>query len=121
MPSPATVAAFIALVESNDHVAAIEQYYAPDASMRENGDEPRRGRDGLVARERAFLGMWARIDSRRLGPVLIDGDHVAIHWRFEFTPAEGPSRVMEEIAWQRWEGDRVVEERFFYNPAQMAG
>ena len=65
-------------------------------------------------------GCGPRIDSRHLGPALLDGDHVAIHWRFEFTPAEGPSRVMEEIAWQRWEGDRVVEERFFYNPAQVA-
>jgi len=26
---------------------------------------------------------------------------------------------MEEIAWQRWQGDKIVEERFFYNPAQL--
>jgi hypothetical protein len=26
---------------------------------------------------------------------------------------------MEELAYQRWEGDRVVEERFFYDPKQL--
>jgi hypothetical protein len=25
---------------------------------------------------------------------------------------------MEELAYQRWEGDRIAEETFFYDPAQ---
>ncbi len=25
---------------------------------------------------------------------------------------------MEELAWQRWEGERIAEEQFFYDPAQ---
>jgi hypothetical protein len=25
---------------------------------------------------------------------------------------------MEEIAWQRWDGERIAEEQFFYDPAQ---
>jgi hypothetical protein len=25
---------------------------------------------------------------------------------------------MEELAYQRWEGERVAEEQFFYDPAQ---
>jgi hypothetical protein len=27
---------------------------------------------------------------------------------------------MEELAYQRWDGERVVEETFFYDPAQLA-
>lgn len=26
---------------------------------------------------------------------------------------------MEELAYQRWEGEQIVEEQFFYDPAQM--
>jgi hypothetical protein len=26
---------------------------------------------------------------------------------------------MEELAYQRWEGERIAEERFFYDPAQL--
>jgi len=25
------------------------------------------------------------------------------------------------VAWQRWHGDQIVEERFFYDPRQMSG
>jgi hypothetical protein len=31
------------------------------------------------------------------------------------------SRSLEEIAWQRWEGERIAEETFFYDPRQLAG
>ena len=32
----------------------------------------------------------------------------------------GYSRTrMEELAYQRWDGDRIVEENFFYDPAQL--
>ena len=60
MPDRHVVEAFVATVESNDHVGAIERFYAPDASTRENQGEPRRGRDQLAARERATLAKFAR-------------------------------------------------------------
>ena len=51
MPSPETLSRFIAKVESNAHDVAIEEFYTPEASMQENEQPPRKGRDGLVARE----------------------------------------------------------------------
>jgi len=42
-----------------------------------------------------------------------------IRWQFEFVPASGPTRRMDELAYQLWKGDKIVEERFFYDPAQM--
>jgi ketosteroid isomerase-like protein len=41
-----------------------------------------------------------------------------IHWTFVFTRIDGRSFRMEELALQRWRGDRVAEERFFYDPEQ---
>ncbi|PMW26743.1 polyketide cyclase, partial [Pseudomonas sp. MPR-E5] len=26
---------------------------------------------------------------------------------------------LEEIAWQTWQGDKLIEERFFYDPKQV--
>ena len=43
MPSRATVDAFIAQVVSGDHVGAIRDWYAEDATMQENQAEPRAG------------------------------------------------------------------------------
>jgi len=122
MPDRHVVEAFAAAVESNDHVGAIERFYAPDASTRENQNEPRRGRDVLAAREAAVLASVAKVETKRLSPIFISGDHSAIHWRFEFTPkGNGPARVMEEIAVQTWRGNELIEERFFYDPGQMKG
>ena len=122
MPDRHVVEAFAAAVESNDHVGAIERFYAPDASTRENQNEPRTGRDALAAREAAVLASVAKVETKRLSPIFISGDHSAIHWRFEFTPkGNGPARVMEEIAVQTWRGNELIEERFFYDPGQMKG
>jgi hypothetical protein len=122
MPDRHVVEAFAATVESNDHVGAIERFYAPGASTRENQNEPRRGRDALAAREAAVLASVAKVETKRLSPIFIDGDHSAIHWRFEFTPKDnGPAKVMEEIALQTWRGNEVIAEHFFYDPRQMKG
>ena len=122
MPDRHVVEAFAAAVESNDHVGAIERFYAPDASTRENQNPPRHGRDVLAAREAAVLASVAGVKTTRLSPIFIDGDRSAIHWRFEFTPKDnGPARVMEEIALQTWRGNEVIAEQFFYDPAQMKG
>lgn len=43
-----------------------------------------------------------------------------IRWIFVFTGHDGRTRRMEELAWQRWEGERIAQEEFFYDPAQFA-
>ena len=119
MPSLATLQAFAATVESNDHVGAIQKFYAPDAQTRENDGPFRVGRDALAERERAVLASVAGVKTTRLGPLLLDGDHSAICWRFEFTSKDGNVRAMEEVAWQTWRGEQLIEERFFFDPQQM--
>ena len=59
------------------------------------------------------------IVARKGSVALVGADHSAIRWVFEITDAAGTTRVLDEIAWQRWEGDRIVEERFYYDPGQV--
>ena len=53
----------------------------------------------------------------------IHGDTVFINWKFEmrgvFATADGKPKVLDEIAVQTWRGDRIAEERFYYDPGQM--
>src|SRR3954453_674960 len=118
MPAAERLEAFIAAVESGAHAKAIEDFYTEDATMRENQAEPRRGRSTLVAQESAVLARTESVTSTCVRPVLVNGDHVAIHWIFEFSFKGGSRMRMEEIAWQRWDGERIAEEQFFYDPAQ---
>ena len=119
MPSAEVLERFIATVEANDHVGAIEAFYAADASMQENELPPRMGRDVLVANERAALSKVRSVTSKCVRPVLVNHDRVVIRWIFEFEALDGARRRMDELAYQRWEGDRIVEEKFFYDPGQL--
>lgn len=121
MPSPATVEAFMSAVEEGDYVGAIERFYAPDAWMRENLDEPRVGRERLMADEARMMRRFDKITCERVGQAAITGDQVAIRWKFEFHRNGQVAGSLDEIAWQTWRGEQVAEETFFYDPRQMGG
>lgn len=118
MPNQDTLERFIARVEQNAHVEAVEEFYTENASMRENQAEPRIGRDLHVANERAVLSRARSVHSECIRPVFVCGDKVVIRWIFEFEWLDGSVTRMEELAYQRWEGERIAEEQFFYDPAQ---
>jgi ketosteroid isomerase-like protein len=119
MPRRERVAALVALVEAGKFVEAIEQFYAEDATMQENNAAPRGPRDRLVAHERGVMNSMERIEALPGSTYAVDGDVAVIRWIFVFTRKDGTGFRMEELAWQRWAGDRIVQERFFYDPAQL--
>lgn len=119
MPSKEIVDSFIATVVSGKHVEAIERFYAPHATMQENLNPPRRGLEDLVANERAALARQKEIATRPVDFYAIDGDRVVIHWIFDFTTLDGRRFALDEISLQRWENDKIVAERFYYDPAQF--
>ena len=87
--------------------------------MRENQSEPRVGRDLHVANERKVLARAKSVRSECVRPVFVNGNRVVIRWIFEFEWLDGTFTRMEELAYQRWEGERVAEEQFFYDPEQL--
>ena len=118
MPSMEVLEHFVARVEQNAHDLAIEEFYTDNASLRENQGPPRVGRDAHVANERRVLARARSLRSECVRPVFVSGDRVVIRWRFRFDWLDGTITEMEELAYQRWEGERIAEETFFYDPAQ---
>ena len=119
MPARERVAALVALVEAGKYVEAIEQFYAEDATMQENNQPPRGPRAKLVEGEKKTLAAHKEARTLPGSTFVMDGDVAVIRWSFVFTRKDGTSFRLEELAWQRWRGDRIVEERFFYDPAQL--
>jgi hypothetical protein len=119
MPSADVVERFVATVVGGDYVGAIERFYRADATMAENLTPARGGREALVRQEQMVMGAMRSIKAQVVGAPLVQGDQVAIHWRFDFAPHAGPAWTLHEIAWQRWEGDQIAEETFFYDPGKM--
>lgn len=118
MPTEDRVRAFIARVEALNHLGAIRDFYHADATMQENLGQTREGIEALLAAEAAALKRMGGAPATACLGYAIHGDTVFINWRFEMGPAD-PKRVLDEVAMQVWDGDRIRQERFYYDPAQM--
>lgn len=119
MPTRERVAAFVAAIEKKQFLEAIPEFYAEDMTAQENNEPPRIGREAQVANEKRALAAM-RFEESRVASYLVDGDRVAIHYVMEIVTLDGVRCHMEEIAYQEWSDDRIVRERYFYDPAQMA-
>jgi len=119
MPDPDALEALVAVVESGAHDQAIARFYTDDASMQDNLGPLRKGKDNLIARELQFMTRFKEIRSKCVRPAFVAGDHVVIRWNFEFVRHDGSAWTMDELAYQRWEGNKVAEERFYFDPSQV--
>jgi ketosteroid isomerase-like protein len=119
MPSVETIESFIALVEDGQTMEAMVRFYAEDASMQENEAPPRVGKTALLKHEERALESVARLKATCQRPVLVSGDFAVIRWVFEIQDKKGKTVRFEELAHQRWKGNLLVEEKFFYDPAQL--
>jgi hypothetical protein len=118
MPTAETLERFIACVEANAHVEACQDFYDVDSTMQENQSPPRVGRDAHVAAERKLMARVKSLKSQCVRPVFMNGDRVVIRWIFEFEWLDGSVTRMDELSYQRWDGERIAEETFYYDPAQ---
>ena len=119
VPSVDTLEKFIARVEQNAHVEALEEFYTAESTMQENQSPPRVGREANMANERRVLAKAKTVSSKCVRPVFVNGDRVVIRWIFRFEWQDRTLTQMEELAYQRWDGERIAEETFFYDPAQL--
>ena len=118
MPTRDRVQAFVAMVEANKFVEAIREFYTDDASMQENLGEIRSGLAALVAEEEAALRRVRSITTRPGSTFAIDGDRVVVKWVFDVALRDGKVFTLDELAYQTWRGDRIAQERFYYDPVQ---
>ena len=120
MPTTERVRDLITYVEQGRFPEAIEKFYADKVEMRDNLAAPTVGRAANVERERNFVAYIAQLHESRAAEVLVDGDRVVIHWMLDFTGRDGKRFHYDQLAYQLWEGDRIVRERFVYDPGTIA-
>lgn len=117
MPTRKRVEQFIHAVVHGDHADAIKDFYHIDASMQENFDPPRRGRDNLIAHEKRAMDRLQEMKTHPPETVLVDGDNAMIVWTFDATGKDGVTRRLNEISHQIWSADGIMKERFVYDSA----
>ena len=118
MSTTSRVHELITRVEQGRILEAMDEFYADDVVMQESNGTATAGKAANLERERAFFGSITDARTRALD-VAVDGDRAAINWLFEYTGADGRRYRMDEVALQRWRGDRIVHERFYYDSASL--
>jgi hypothetical protein len=119
MPTESVVMQYVALIEGNEHLRAVELFYAPDAKVQENAAAPMVGVRTLTARKASTLAKVRSVRAKLVRPIIHNGDLVALRWIYYFELLNDRLRRVEEIALQQWRGEQIVSEHFFFDPGQM--
>jgi hypothetical protein len=119
MPSRQRVQQLVDMVEQGRFVEALQEFYDEDARTWENHEPPKVGLPRLIREERKVLATFKTIESSLVDEFFVQGDRAVLRWRFVFTHPLGLRIVMDELALQLWRGDKIVEERFYYDSAEI--
>ena len=119
MPSVKIIEKFINSVEQEPHDVVIEQFYTDNASIQENQNEPRIGKENLIENEQRMLSKVLKVHSKCIRPIFQNENRIIIKWKFKFEWKDNTVSEIEELAYQEWEGEKIRREQFFYDPKQF--
>ncbi len=96
---------------------AFEKYYHNDVVAVEATGESRKGKDanrkfqlefGSMIKEVHGTGVRAITSNEKEATTMVES------W-MDATNKDGNRQMMEEVAVQKWQGDQIIHERFYYN------
>jgi len=96
---------------------AFEKYYHDDVVMVEADGQKREGKDANREYELKFIDSVQEIHASGVESITAneeEGVTMVESW-MDLTFKDGNRMRMEEVAVQRWEGDQILHERFYYN------
>lgn len=106
------------LVRTGRANEAYHTYYAPDVIMQENNEPARTSVQASIDRQNnATAGVTVNEFAPRR--IAVEGDTVAIEWVLDISIPDGSHLHVEEVAFQTWKDDKIVQERFYYDPSQF--
>lgn len=94
---------------------AFEQYYHDDVVMTDQGQPPREGKALNRQYEEAFVNGLTEFRGAEVKAVAVDeaAGKTFVEWHFDFTHKDYGSQTYDQVAVQTWNGDQIVEERFY--------
>ena len=99
---------------------AFEKYYSKDVVMIESTGEVRKGKEVNRKFQSDFIGMMKELHGSGVTAITSDekaGVTMVESW-MDLTFKDGNRVKMEEVAVQKWKGDQIVNERFYYNTSK---
>ena len=99
---------------------AFEKYYHNDVVMVEATGESRKGKEANRKFQHEFMNMIKDIHGTGVRAITSDEKQATtmVESWMDVTMKDGKRNMMEEVAVQKWEGDQIIHERFYYNTGQ---
>ena len=96
---------------------AFDKYYHKDVVMVEATGETRKGKDANRKFQEDFMGMVKDVHGSGVKAIASnekEATTIVESW-MDVTMKDGKRNMMEEVANQKWNGDKIIHERFYYN------
>ena len=109
------------MVTSGQALEAFEKFYHDNCSMFEATGEVREGKAASREFEQNFYNSIKEYHGGGVHAITSDEENAItmVEAWMEVTFQDDSRIKMEEIARQKWQGDQIIEERFYYNPGPM--
>ncbi len=107
------------MIQQGRIMDAMNEFYADDVVMSENDADATNGLEANLAREQDFVDntQWHGLE---LKDVVVDGETAMVRWWMDFTNANyGQRLAFTQVAFQRWQDGKIIEERFYYSPTPV--
>ena len=96
-------------------LAAFEKFYADDVVMQDNNYPVRVGKEVNRQYEEAFVNGLTEFRGAKVVNTLISDGLAVVEWWFDYTHKDYGVRNYTQLSVQRWNGGKIVEEKFYYN------
>ena len=115
------VAEMYRMVNSGQPMEAFEKFYHEDSTMIEATGDVRQGKAASREFEQNYLSSVKEFHGGGVINLTSDEDSgiTMVEAWADVTFQDGNRMKLEEIARQKWQGDQIIEERFYYNPGPM--
>jgi hypothetical protein len=101
--------------------AIYEEFYDENVVVQENLQPQRVGRNLSIERQKLMNANIKEIHQFKIGAVLIDGDRSMVEMHLDATTLDGYHFHLEEVGLQTWMDGKIIQERYFYDPASFEG
>ncbi len=95
---------------------AMSEFYDESLVMQENSEAPTEGLSANIEREKQFLDSvkewkWTKWHATAVNE---DDGIAALEYSFQFVDTSGKTVTYEQATIQRWQGGKIVSERFYH-------
>jgi hypothetical protein len=106
-------------IQEGKIMEALREFYADDLVMAENDNPPHVGLEANLVREEDFVENTTWYGLELQGVAVGDGITMVQWWMDFHNKQYGKRLAFTQVAVQRWRGDKIYDERFYYSPTEV--